>query len=698
MPTFNKLKTELASYLDKLQIKEIEKAYNFAKVAHEGQKRITGEPYITHPLEVCFILSDLRLDTQSLVVALLHDVIEDTPFTKQEITKEFGGQVSYLVDSVSKLDKLSFNSLAEAQAENYRKMLLAMVKDVRVIIIKMADRLHNMRTLYVMSQEKRKRIAKETLDIYAPIANRLGMHSFKEELEYLSFINLYPVRAKILRSALDKRLGSQKSAIKKIKKELDKKFQSLKIKDYKIDWREKNLYSIYKKMKTKRMSLDDITDVIAFRIEVADIDTCYRALGVAHNLYKPLLSKFKDYIAIPKVNNYQSLHTILLGPSGVPIECQIRTKEMHYLAEHGIAAHWLYKHPDASISNAYIRAREWFNSLEDMQNNVTSTLEFIESVKIDLFPEEVYVFTPKGDIIKLLKGSTVIDFAYEVHTDVGNTCVTSKVDKKIAPLSMELKSGQRVEIITSKKARPNPAWLHFVITSKAKNRIKHYIKDKKKIDAEKLGKRLLGSLINLKLIDNNLIDKLKKEYHIETINELYHDLGYGNRLVNLVAKYMKGQLENSDYVESNLKPVSIKGTEGLVVHFAECCMPIPGDPIVGIILKNQGVTIHTEQCSKINKYRDSYASFLHLNWAGNITREFSVKVNIEVENKKGMLAQLATAITEENANIENITTKDFDAKKYSLIIATLGVSDIKHLNQVIKKLLKLQNVSSVVRG
>lgn len=698
MPTFNKLRTKLSTYLDKQQIKDVEKAYNFAKEAHEGQKRITGEPYITHPLEVCFILADLHLDAQSLVVALLHDVIEDTHFTKQEITKEFGGQVSYLVDSVSKLDKLQFSSLAEAQAENYRKMLLAMVKDVRVIIIKMADRLHNMRTLYVMPYEKRKRISKETLDIYAPIANRLGMHSFKEELEYLGFINLYPLRAKILRSALDKRFSAQKTAVKKIKKELEKKLQDLKIKDYQVDWREKNLYSLYQKMKTKKMSIDDITDVVAFRIEVIDIDTCYRILGIIHNLYKPLMGKFKDYIAIPKVNNYQSLHTVVFGPGGLPIEFQIRTYDMHYLAEHGIAAHWLYKHPDASISNAYIRAREWFNSLEDMQNNVTSTLEFIESVKIDLFPQEVYVFTPKGDIVKLLKGSTVVDFAYEVHTDIGNTCITAKVDKKTSPLSTELKSGQTVEIITSKKARPNPAWLSFVVTSKAKNRIRNYIKDRKKSDAEKLGKKLLGSLINIKVLDDNLTEKLKKEYQIESLSDLYRDLGYGNRLVNLVAKYIKGQLEGADYLESNLKPVSIKGTEGLVVHFAECCMPIPGDPIVGVTAKNQGIMIHIEQCHKVNKFRDSYANFLHLTWASNITGEFSAKINIEVENKKGMLARLTTTITEENANIENLTTKDFDAKKYSLIVATLGVDDLRHLNRVIKKLSKLQNVNSVARA
>lgn len=698
MPIFNKLRTKLSTYLDKQQIKEVEKAYHFAKIAHEGQKRITGEPYITHPLEVCFILADLHLDAQSLIVALLHDVIEDTNFTKQEITKAFGGQVSYLVDSVSKLDKLKFSSLAEAQAENYRKMLLAMVKDVRVIIIKMADRLHNMRTLYVMPYEKRKRISKETLDIYAPIANRLGMHSFKEELEYLGFINLYPLRAKILRAALDKRLSTQKAAVKKIKKELEKRLQDLKIKDYQVDWREKNLYSLYQKMKSKRMSIDDITDVVAFRIEVMDIDTCYRILGIVHNLYKPLMGKFKDYIAIPKVNNYQSLHTVVFGPGGLPIEFQIRTQDMHYLAEHGIAAHWLYKHPDASISKAYIRAREWFNSLEDMQNNVTSTLEFIESVKIDLFPEEVYVFTPKGDIVKLLKGATVIDFAYEVHTDIGNTCITAKVDKKISPLSTELKSGQTIEIIAAKKARPNPAWLSFVVTSKAKNRIRNYIKDKKRSDAEKLGKKLLGSLINLKMLDEAIVDKLKQEYQIESLNELYRDLGYGNRLVNLVAKYIKGQLDNADYLESNLKPVTIKGTEGLVVHFAECCMPIPGDPIVGVTAKNQGITIHIEQCPKINKYRESYANFLHLIWANNVTGEFSSKINIEVENKKGMLAKLAAAITEENANIENLATKDFDAKKYSLIVATLGVDNLKHLNNVMKKLAKLQNVNSVVRA
>jgi RelA/SpoT family (p)ppGpp synthetase len=518
--SFNELRSKLEKYLDKGQIDKVYDAYIYASHAHKDQLRVSGEPYITHPLAVCCILADLKLDTQSILAALLHDVLEDTVVDKQDLIAKYGQTIADLVDGVSKLKQIHFNTKAEAQAENLRKMMLAMVRDIRVIIIKMADRLHNMQTLGSLKPKKRRRIARETLEIYAPIAHRLGMHYFKIAFENFGFDYLYPMRSRVLREQVSNQHRIKLKLIDEIKQQIAEKLDQAEIKKYKIIGREKHVFSIYKKMKEKKVPFHEIMDIYAFRIELVSSDDCYRTLGLMHSLFKPVPNKFKDYIAVPKINGYQSLHTVLRGPHGVPIEIQIRTYEMAKLAENGVAAHWLYKSTDASITTAQMRAREWFASLIEMQKSAGDSLEFIENVKIDLFPDELYVFTPKGDIIKLQAGSTVVDFAYAVHTDIGNTCVATRIDYRLAPLSTILESGQTVEIITAAGACPNPAWLSFVQSSKAQSNIRNFLKDQKQADTHSLGKKLLTSAlhdVNLSIqnVPHAVIERLLKEKNKE---------------------------------------------------------------------------------------------------------------------------------------------------------------------------------------
>ncbi|MEO6697454.1 MAG: bifunctional GTP diphosphokinase/guanosine-3',5'-bis pyrophosphate 3'-pyrophosphohydrolase [Gammaproteobacteria bacterium] len=694
----------LETYLEPAQIAEIQRAYQFGARAHEGQQRLSGEPYIYHPLAVARILAEMHMDHQSILAALLHDVIEDTPTAKEQLVKEFGTEVAELVDGVSKLTHIHFETHAEAQAENFRKMLLAMVRDIRVILVKLADRLHNMRTLGAMPLDKRRRIARETLEIYAPIASRLGMNALRLELEDLGFAALYPMRYRILAVAVKKARGNRKEVVRKIENAIKRRLREEKLEGL-CQGREKYLYSIYRKMLDKKLSFADVTDVYGFRIIVDTVDTCYRVLGAVHNLYKPVPGKFKDYIAIPKANGYQSLHTALFGPYGVPIEVQIRTQDMDRISEAGIAAHWLYKAGEAS-SSAQQRAHEWLRGLLEMQMNAGNSLEFLENVKIDLFPDEVYVFTPKGEIMQLPRGATVVDFAYAVHTDVGNTCVAAKIDRRLAPFSTTLANGQSVEVITSEHARPNPAWLNFVATAKARATIRHFLKNLKRDESIELGRRLL----NMELDSYELsLDKLNparikdvlKQYKLKMLDSLLEEIGLGNRMAQLVARSLSPEAEQNGKADKKARrtssqPLVIKGTEGMVVTFAKCCWPIPGDPILGFVSAGRGIVIHTKSCKNISEYRKHPEKWLDVQWAEKIESEFPVEIRVEVANQRGVLATVAASIAKLGANIENVSIEEHDGM-YTAITFTLAVHDRVHLARIMRRLRALPVVVRISR-
>jgi guanosine-3',5'-bis(diphosphate) 3'-pyrophosphohydrolase len=703
---FKKLRRKL-SYLSEKQIEDIYHAYLTAAMAHEGQKRFTGDPYITHPVEVACILADIQMDKQSLMAALLHDVIEDTEIEKKTLAEEFGQQVAELVDGVSKLTQIEFKSRAEAQAENFRKMVLAMAKDIRVIIVKLADRLHNMRTLEPLKPMKRRRIAQETLDIFAPIANRLGMHGFYVELEELGFEALYPRRYVVLKEAVQRARGNRREILSVIFESLKKEVAKHQLSHCEVIGREKHLYSIYKKMRNKHLSFNEIMDVYAFRIIVDTIDNCYRVLGIVHGLYKPLAERFKDYIAIPKANCYQSLHTTLFGPYGVPIEIQIRTKEMDEMANFGIAAHWLYKTGEKFVTHTQARAQKWVKNLLEIQQSTGSSLEFIENVKIDLFPEEVYVFTPHGDIMELPNGSTPVDYAYAVHTDIGNTCVAAKIDRQFAPLSTLLSNGQTVEIITSATARPNPAWLDFIVTGKARTSIRHFLKIQQRGESIALGKQLLnkalaGLSLSIKKIPDEILVSFLDEAKLESIDDLLEELGLGNRVPLLVAHRLADSIANTDHREIQkdsqpLKPLLIKGTEGMVMHFATCCFPIPGDPIVGLFQAGQGIVVHTEQCKRIAKMRVQPEKCMLVRWSSDIKNEFPVVIEVEVLNKRGSLAAMAMSISDAESNIDDIRITERDGHHY-LVTFKLMVQNRAHLAHVIRLLRKVKQVVHIRRG
>lgn len=706
MRLFKKLRRKLG-YLSEKQIEEVYHAYLTSAMAHEGQKRFTGEPYITHPVAVACILADIKMDRQSIMAALLHDVIEDTEIDKATLTEEFGEQVAELVDGVSKLTQIEFRSRAEAQAENFRKMVLAMAKDIRVIIVKLADRLHNMRTLEPLRPIKRRRIAQETLDIFAPIANRLGMHSFFVELEELGFQALYPRRHAVLKEAVRKARGNRKEILSVIFESIKREIAKHHLSYCEVVGREKHLYSIYKKMRNKHLPFNEIMDVYAFRIIVDNIDNCYRVLGIVHSLYKPLTERFKDYIAIPKANCYQSLHTTLFGPYGVPIEIQIRTKEMDEMANFGIAAHWLYKSGEKFDNNTQARAQKWVKNLLEMQQSTGSSLEFIENVKVDLFPDEVYVFTPTGDIMELPNGSTPVDYAYAVHTDIGNTCVAAKIDRQLAPLSTLLLNGQTVEIITSPNARPNPAWLDFIVTGKARSSIRHFLKIQQRGESIALGKQLLnkalgGLSLSLKKITPETIHSFLEETDLETVDDLLEELGLGNRVPLLVAHKLAGSQtdnnqENQNFDHQNTKPLFIKGTEGMVMHFATCCYPIPGDPIVGLFQAGQGIVVHTEQCKRIAKLRDQPEKCMLVRWSSEVKSEFPVVVEVEVHNKRGSLAAMAMSISDAESNIDDIRITEGDGQHY-LVTFKLMVHNRAHLAHVIRLLRQVKQVVHIRRG
>ena len=715
MLTINELSKTIGTYLQPEQVNKVQLAYQFSAEAHEGQKRVSGEPYIHHPLEVAYILGDMRMDYQTLVAAILHDVIEDTPTVKTEIRKKFGKGIAELVDGVSKLDKVKFESFEEAQANNFQKMLMAMSTDIRVILVKLADRLHNMRTLEALKSGKRVRIAKETLEIYAPIALRLGINSIRLELEELGFATLYPLRYRILDEQINKARGHRKEVISKIRTALKRRMRQEKIPGQ-IFGREKHLHGIYKKMRDQNLSFSDVYDVYAFRIIVDDVDTCYRTVGTVHNLYKPVPGKFKDYIAIPKTNGYQSLHTALFGPYGVPIEIQIRTKEMNDVAEVGIAAHWLYKTGNTSKnisrvnkdqSGAQQRAREWLRNIVEMNKTAGNPEEFFENVKIDLFPDEVYIFTPKGKIMELPNGSTAIDFAYAIHTDIGNTCVGARVNRKLVPLGTQLTNGQTVEIIAASSGRPNPAWLSFVVTAKARSQIRHFLKNLQQSEAIALGKRLLNRELepfSLTYQDISEVDMkyLLNENKNENKNELFEDMGLGNKMAPLIARQLVvlkklASKKNQENSVDNTIPLSIKGTEGMVVKFPKCCYPIPGDPIHGFVTSGRGIVIHRQTCKNLAEYQKQQEKWINVEWEPYNEGEYQVKIHLNVNNQRGVLATVAAAIADTDANINSVEMKERDDRHTSLRFI-IKVKNRVHLAKVIRKIRLIKSVSQIDRN
>jgi len=694
----NQLIDKLEGYLPPEDVERVQAAYDFAFQAHEGQRRRSGQPYITHPVAVADLLADLRLDAQTLMAAILHDVMEDTPTVKDEITTRFGAEVAELVDGVSKLDQIQFKSRAEAQAESFRKMLLAMVRDIRVIMVKLADRTHNMRTLGAMPPAKRRAIARETLEIYAPIANRLGMHSIKVELEDLGFRSLYPRRYKVIESAVRKAKGNQKQFVGRIAHALEAALGKAAL-PARIEGREKDVYSIYQKMRRKKVSLAEIVDVYGFRIIVRDADTCYRTLGVVHAVYKPMPGRFKDYIAIPRANGYQSLHTTLFGPNGMPIEVQIRTEEMHHVAESGIAAHWQYKEGDDSVRSYSDRAREWLQQLVEIQQGGNSE-EFLESVKVDLFPDKVYVFTPKGDIRRLPRGSTCVDFAYAVHTDVGNRCVAAKVDRRLVPLRTPLRNGQTVEIITAKGATPNPSWVNFVVTAKARAAIRQYLKNLKRSEAVDLGRRLLNQALeefslSLRKVPAETIDALVRDLGLRAEDELFEKIGLGERIAPFVARRLLPG-ESDGTVDATAGPLAIAGTEGLVVTYARCCFPIPNDPILANLSSGRGVVIHREACGNLSSFRKQPDKWIPVAWQAAADRSFHVEIKIEVTNRMGVLAQVASAIAGTQTNIDRVSVVERDSDTSTLIFELL-VHDRRHLARVIRAIRGMPEVLKVTR-
>ena len=687
---FKELDDELKCYLEPTQIEKCYQAYLVAEQAHNGQMRRSGEPYITHPVAAAIILARMRLDYQTIMATLLHDVVEDTSISKEDLLRQFGEEVTALVDGVTKLTKIKFESKAEAQAENFRKMVLAMVKDIRVIIVKLADRLHNMRTLGAMPHAKRRRIAIETLEIYAPIANRLGMHSIYVGLEDLGFQALYPMRYRAIKSAVEKARGNRRELTKTIEKDLQHALAQLKIPYEQVFGRQKHLYSIYRKMRFKKASFTEITDVFAFRVITEDIDSCYRILGALHCTYKPVPQRFKDYIGIPKANGYQSLHTTLFGPFGVPLEVQIRTREMDKVADNGVAAHWIYKSSGLEVNEAQLRAREWVQSLLEMQRSTGNSLEFIENVKIDLFPDEIYVFTPKGHIMELPKGATPVDFAYTVHSGVGNSCVAAKVNRRLVPLSIPLTNGQTVEIITAPGAHPNPAWLNFVVTGKARSNIRHFLKSQQHAESIVLGKRLLEqSLAELASdyakIPPESLHALLNDLHYKTTDDLLYAIGIGNQMSMVIAKRLVVSQDSNDLNKTKTQPLAIKGTEGMVIHFGECCQPIPGDSIVGKFQQGRGIIVHSSECYTLNTSRKLPEQFVALRWDEQVQGEYWVDITVDVANERGVLAALATAISEAGSNIGNINVDPRDGR-HNAVTFSISVTDRIHLARVMRRL------------
>lgn len=689
-------------YMNPDQVRDVYRAYLFGAQAHEGQYRKTGEPYIYHPISVARILAEMHMDSKSICAAILHDVIEDTLATKQDVAERFGDDVAELVDGVSKLTEFKFKNKKEQQAINIQKVLMAMAKDIRVILIKLADRLHNMRTLGVMRPDKRRRIARETLDIYVPLARRLGINTLRLELEDLGFNAMHPMRYRILEHAMMQQAGHRKEVVQKINNALTARLAEMQI-DADINARKKHPYSIYKKMRQKSLSYKNIFDVYGMRVIVDSVDDCYRVLGAVHNLFKPIPGKFKDYIAIPKENGYQSLHTILFGPHAIPIEVQIRTLEMDKFAETGIAAHWLYKeNSDGSSIDVGGRTREWLTGILEMQQSAGDSVEFLENVKVDLFPDELYVYTPRGDIVKLPKNSTPIDFAYSVHTDVGHTCVACKVDHRFAPLDTPLYSGQTVEVVTSAGAHPNPGWLDFVVTAKARSNIRNYLKNTRSEDAIAQGRRLLSRLlleknITLEEMPEETYQPLLQEYGFSSLNQLLEDIGMGNRPAGLVLKRLfPGDEQDEQDIVPGRPALAIQGTEGMVVSYGKCCHPIPGDQIVGKLSKGRGLVIHQNNCRNIAHERLQSDNMIDVKWADEASGDYSCQLSLHVQNERGVLARLATIISDEAANIEHVEVEDKDGLSTNIMFL-ISVKNRDHLAKIMRRLRRVHSVLRVSR-
>jgi guanosine-3',5'-bis(diphosphate) 3'-pyrophosphohydrolase len=696
--------SQAITYLKKSEIQDVYRAYHYAFECHIDQKRRSGEPYITHPVSVACIAANLHLDGPSIIAALLHDVVEDTSATLKEVESKFGKQVAKLVDGLSKLDKLNFNDVVEAQAENFRKMLLAMSSDIRVMIIKLCDRTHNMQTLGHLNEQKRKRIAQETVDIYAPIANRLGLNRIYQELENLCFKHIHPLRHQTITKAIASARGNRKEVVEKILIEVEEKLKKEKIKA-EILGREKQPASIHKKMAEKNLGFSEISDIYAFRIIVEDIKDCYYALGVLHSLYKPIPGRFKDYIAIPKANGYQSLHTTLFGPFGMPLEIQIRTLLMNNLAEAGVAAHWMYKTKENQVTRLQQDTNQWLKRLLEIQSDSADSLEFLEHLKVDLFPDEVYVFSPKGKIFVLPKGSTAVDYAYAVHTDVGNSCFVCKINNELVPLRTEVKTGDHIEIITGPMAKPNPSWLNFVITGKARSQIRAFMKKAESSDLVILGYSILNKALKAFHIEPDSIkkkhwDKLLHDYHLKNKDEILIDIALGKRVNIMVAHQLSTIVSGQSSVgrqEKFLDVISIKGSEGMAIDLADCCHPIPGDPILGYIDKDRGLIIHTHECNEIKKIKVDPEKWVDVEWEPNPDRLFKVKLDILVSNERGVLAKIASVIAEMESNIDKLTTEESDGGGFTSIHFLIEVKSRIHLADIIRNLRKIEQVSRITR-
>ncbi|MBN8727783.1 MAG: bifunctional (p)ppGpp synthetase/guanosine-3',5'-bis(diphosphate) 3'-pyrophosphohydrolase [Xanthomonadales bacterium] len=695
------LEQQLSSYLPARQVARVRKAYVIGARAHEGQTRKSGEPYITHPVAVARILAELGMDAETIIAAILHDTLEDTALSAAEITDTFSVTVAELVDGVTKLDKVRFRSRQEAAAESFRKMLLAMARDLRVILIKLADRLHNMRTLGSMEPEARRRIARETLDIYAPIAQRLGMNRFRLELQDLGFRSLYPDRHRIIAGRIRTVLGNRREAMLRIEEALNARLDAEGI-GHRVGSRIKSPYSIYSKMQSDNRSFAQVMDVYGFRVVVADVRDCYHALGAVHALYKPLDGRFKDFIAIPKVNGYQSLHTVLFGPFGAPIEIQIRTEDMDAVAERGVAAHWVYK-TDAPANSAQSRAREWVSGLVDRETQTPSSLEFIENVKVDLFPDEVYLFTPRGEIMSLPRNATALDFAYAVHTDVGDHAVAARADKKLIPLRTPLTSGQTVEIVTAPSAAPTPQWLDWVVSSRARTAIRHHLKRLQHEDAVDFGHRMLDRALDevessLEAIPRDVLDRYLGEQKYKRLEELLADIALGNRVAEAVAGQLlvaRGEHPHAVRARKSEK-ILISGTERGVLSFGNCCHPLPGDEIMGYLSAGKGIVVHRMECPNVPEFRKHPERCVEIAWAPDVQGDYRVELRIEVSNKPGVLAQVAAAVADTGSNIENVEYKERDLSTASLLF-TIEVRDRRHLAHVMRGVRRLQVVTGVKR-
>ncbi|OOE94705.1 bifunctional GTP diphosphokinase/guanosine-3',5'-bis(diphosphate) 3'-diphosphatase [Salinivibrio sp. MA351] len=696
MYLFDSLKEVASQYLPESQLEALRQAYLVARDAHDGQTRSTGEPYIIHPIAVARILAEMRLDCETLMAALLHDVIEDTEVTKDDLQQRFGDVVAELVDGVSKLDKLKFRDRKEAQAENFRKMVMAMAHDIRVILIKLGDRTHNMRTLGALRPDKKRRIARETLEIFAPLAHRLGIHNIKVELEELGFEALYPNRYRVLKKVIAQARGNRKEMIQKIHAEIEGRLEDAGI-EARVLGREKNLYSIYNKMRNKEQRFHTIMDLYAFRVIVRDLDTCYRVLGQMHSLYKPRPSRVKDYIAVPKANGYQSLHTSMIGPHGVPVEVQIRTEDMDQMADKGVAAHWAYKNGSdrPSGTTAQKRAQRWMQNIIELQQSAGSSFEFIESVKSDLFPDELYVFTPKGRIVELPVDATAVDFAYAVHTDVGNTCVGARVNRQPYPLSQPLKNGQTVEIITAPGARPNAAWLNYVVTARARTKIRQVLKTMRREESVTLGRRLLNHALgeqNLPDIDAARVDTVLSDLKLKTSDDLLASIGLGELMSVVIAR----RLLNQDPAAPTEGKMPIRGADGILVTYANCCRPIPGDPIIAHVSPGKGLVIHRETCANIRGHRQEPDKYMPVEWADDFEQEFSTRVRVDMQNHQGALADLTNTIASTGSNIQGLSTEERDGRLYTIFVR-LTTKDRVHLANIMRRLRVMPNVVKVSR-